>query len=1681
MNLEQYKIKLRGLVNHVEKVPTKIVWVHGNDECLSVPCYKENDYLVIELIPDCVGNACIEGYLQFEESCSDCGTVHFKRCFCNTDLDCPDCSECNPDGICQDKCVEGEFCKDNTCVECDENNPCPNNLVCINGDCKCPPNMIREGDRCVECTAQSNLGKCYECINGVITPKCGQACIELTGECVECAGFGDCADRTDGKNCCVDNQCTCCTGFEWDNELKKCVPSCNENTCNECERCTKNGCEPIKCPAGYKCWKGDCVYWPCDSTSCENGADCGPECGCVELDGVTQCIPCYLLECMGLCEQALGCKCNPNTGKCEGSDKCNQSYCDGENPCVGEDCTCYENKCVDCSNFPCSPNDCDTRPNCGCNDSGECDGKDCGGDLKLEQETSCDSSTGCKLKATIPSGACKCDPIIFKVENVNTCSTNNTTILNLKTTLYKKVNGADIPYTAYKTSPYFADNELVSTYIRATVDYEYYMDGKFYSYSNANPATLPNSGIMDNAIDNLVFNGTHIKKNLLIAGTTYKTRVTVNIYADATKVENANCINYETPLLIGKFVLDYSTSDAETATCSKINNEYKEAQVTLGTDNVSIKKPRFTWFRSNTSTFGDSEFIYDGVYAKNGWFRKAFGTLQGSTWVDEINNPQKYEVNANGELIANYNYMVKADCGCGARTNIKEKVTFCCPKDFVYTVTPCERKIVINPFSVCSVNDTLPTNYDIADEAQVKYRLKAILDNGQEVVTVITKAGITKIYDNAIVSASIVQGYSGGILSGDENCSFPLNIPSANLPEPVITVDCGSGSQFRVTVTQTSPLNISKVEVFGNDVKLSPEIFNTTPGMTALYNKELGGTGVGLGEDQIAGSRIARLRAKVTFTNGCSKTIDLTPCEPSVVALTVPPGAKSRKECSASGQGVTVETEVNGFNLNEPLIYQIAGGDLNAPISNSTGTFTNLGAGTYTITVTQGSLTQQTNISVQSSSEPQVSLTPSTLCPGESAVLTITAPVGSQFSVMGPTGSIPIPAIPAGGSYSISGITAPGGYTVTSVADNPDICHVFEWSSLLTVGGQVLNPVFSNILYGTYCVNSPIEIFIIDGVDNKTYNINSFAGYVTDQSGNTVSQMISGQTYFYTPTSVGSNAVQIISVDSNCDTLLTTPVTKNFSTITPAPVVSNITTQCVDGLYNVSATVTVASGTISSVLIGGVVATNVGSTYTVNGLPNGGNIEATSSNGCVTLELVGYTPCNCPSATLTITGPTSPLCGDQVITLSALPQLNPNIATGTWTYQWYDAGPLNCNNCTPVQVGVQGSWGTQPVELIVNANGTGSYYLVLTNDVNPECTYTSNTYTYTVETAPAEPILLVSTPTTVGTPITVQTQGGYTNYAWYINGNPVPSSNSPIYTFTPTVATTYSVMVMVNNGNSNCTASSSININVDLTCDALGTPVPASNVHSCADAHGFSILYNNNGGTFDWEITEINGSGVGNVLIGQTGTSTSSTNFQVDLTEMPAGESITTVTFLLTYDITGGSSCPILYEDVPWVYDRCSCACTSNISCDTDSYELTGSNGHGTYDIGYYQAGEPLNIILTHGGAAERFVVVYDGVTILDSTYIGTGFFSCPITEGFDYLDVTAIIDDTDITTDITGANGIVDAAITCVRKRPGAISFNYSPATEGLLQVTRNEIPCINQAGWSIEVACGTDATVCL
>lgn len=904
-----YKIKLKASINGVEKTPSKIAWVQGNDSCLLTPCYKENDYLVVELIPDCVGSNCIEGWVLFEDTCSNCEPIHFKKCFCSGPEDCADCEECNSQGVCESKCLAGEYCLDNSCVECDPNHPCKDGKICKDGKCVCPQGTFEKNGKCIGCDENTVLTKCQECRNGEIIEKvCDGKCDPSTGTCVDCLNSGDCANREDGKGCCDgDHNCICCRGTVWDPKLGKCIaqPCKDDLECGPCMICTPEGCKPMQCPDGYKCVNGECVYWPCLSTSCENGADCGPECGCVEFEGVKQCVPCAYLQCNGLCEQALGCKCSENN-TCISSDNCSQVYCDNENPCQQPGCTCYEYTCVDCSNFPCTDGEggCTSYEGCGCNDENKCEGTDgnCPNNgIVLEKIEECGTNEGCKLKVKIPKTSCKCDPIIFRTENTTEprCDINlayafdqpiipaeGTTppaslasaILNLRVGMFKKVSNQEYPYADYKTNYNFSDNELVSGTIEVVIKHQVYVDGLLQPGIVSTTNSSISKTITNNLIGEIVLNTNHIKTVL----NNKPTFVTVEVWAKSISIINANCIKYESPKLIAKYELDYKNVDATEKTCQAIK-KYKEHQITIVNDDKSVKYPRLTWYRTSTSDY-IGEYKYTGTYSEKGWFRKLFvKTLEGDFWVDYINKPSNDPNNTQyGELINNYNYIVKTDCSCGNTTATHQNTHFCCPNmladkaEFFY----CNKKLVLSDFTTCLPNGVVSTTspYIIPTFSNVDFYLKVILNDGTVTNQKLNKSNTTVIgttYEapsgKKIAQAFVYQKYAGGLLDAQELCTINLNVQEPILPEIEKVIEGCDANLSTVTF---------KIKKITSGTYLTQSVQMISPIYTSSNFTENNGYYIFTVQKSNSNYSLPH-KALVKFTNGCEKEVSLPRCSVS--------------------------------------------------------------------------------------------------------------------------------------------------------------------------------------------------------------------------------------------------------------------------------------------------------------------------------------------------------------------------------------------------------------------------------------------------------------------------------------------------------------------------------------------------------------------------------------------------------------------------------------------------------------------------------------------------------------------------------------------------------------------------------------------------------------------------------
>lgn len=408
-------------------------------ECIDTPCTITGNTITIELDPDDTTCNCIYVIINCPDDCDLCDPVVIKKCFCNSNDDCPACHECDNDNICQPLCPD-KICVDDYCADCEIDSDCDYNQICFNGECICPPGTVKDSlGRCVECLIHDDCDECESCVGGNCVPKCpSNFCID--GNCTGCLIDSDC---TEPNHCCSDEgQCVCCPGYIWDPFTETCIvqPDCvTSRDCPDCYNCVETvggkKCEPTTCPPGYiayfdgvKCCHRECN---CSNPSCPAGQycveilngkcictdspcqgpcsgpeDCGNGCGC--LDG--QCVDCKNLNCDtdNECERALGCECTSNN-TCQKTNNCTNQPCVTPSDCP-HNCGCKNNDCVDCGDFICSePDHCPFG--CYCDQGiGKCRPNPC---VEVYCETGDECGPGCGCDPTsnrcIPCSSVNCD------------------------------------------------------------------------------------------------------------------------------------------------------------------------------------------------------------------------------------------------------------------------------------------------------------------------------------------------------------------------------------------------------------------------------------------------------------------------------------------------------------------------------------------------------------------------------------------------------------------------------------------------------------------------------------------------------------------------------------------------------------------------------------------------------------------------------------------------------------------------------------------------------------------------------------------------------------------------------------------------------------------------------------------------------------------------------------------------------------------------------------------------------------------------------------------------------------------------------------------------------------------------------------------------------------------------
>lgn len=1602
MNSQSYKIKIRATVNGVTVVPTNIAWIHGNDSCLVTPCYKENDYIIVEIIPDCVGDNCIEGWIQFGSDCANCEPIYFKRCFCSSSDDCEECEDCNQYGICQSRCLVDEFCDNGECCNCNETTPCTGNKICNGCKCVCPQGKFEKNGICVECDENTVLDKCHICVNGVIVPiPCDGACDPATGQCVDCLTGGDCSSRLDGKTCCDNKVCVCCAGTVWDPILKICVPQpcVSDDECGPCEKCTPEGCKPIICPPNYKCIEGECVYWPCLSTSCENGADCGPECGCVVYEGVKQCVPCHILECLGLCEQALGCECKGTV--CGPVDDCGSVYCDGVTPCLQPGCTCYNNRCVSCENFPCDPDDCTTRYNCGCID-GDCGAADCNDSIDLIKKENCSTDTGCELSAEYTSTKkCMCEAVEFRTKNTKTCTTAGTNgdgtasttlsdILILKTELFKN----NVPYADYLNQISMADNELVSGTITTTISH--YVKNNLGVFTKVNPTVVGVDAVsvIDNGVNAIKITTANVKTNAFITElvngsnvtTNRPTKVVIELRATNVKIDANDCKQYGTKV-IATYELDYTTVST---VCAKINN-YKTEQLAFLNDSKSIRKPFFVWHKSTTSTFSNLKYdTNNGNYSNSGWFRKQFGSKVGDKWIDKINHPKKHVQDQFNELWNNYNYKVKVDCGCKSNDATLQKVVFCCPKDFepYYEITDCGRTITIQPFDTCSVNKNLSTlnstGYTIPIESQTFYWV--VINNDTEKVLVSTGGNIVSsafayTHPEPITSIRFEQRYQGTPLV---SVACPVEyIEEPDLPDFTVTSECGT---IVVTKNSGSPA-ITAVTSNTAGVTFTPSAGNTVWTSTSQPLA-------------VSSSHVV----KVAFSGTCvvSKTVNIV-CDTIIEA--VPTSIRANGECQ-NGTPPNIKVRAltgfsNAVKFSRDGITYVDPDPLVAPETKPSKTFTNFGAGVYVFyakeTINGVETIATTDVEIVGMLQPTAIFDPSSTCGNAGSLFKIQggAP-NSTWRITGPQFVSPLSAIlDSDGKFSVPIIASNAGLYTAEILTDPSnsTCIPQNISATLLTGGGTVSPTIA-FQSSSVCQGQPVGFAIRSG-QGLIFNLLTANGVIKDQNGIEVTSLVSIENGFngtFIPSTTGSSTITITSIATNVGNCYILGVQVPYSlTVNSGPIVLNSDAFCTPNTIGNYSAFVQTSGTTTGVTIKGLNATEEtpdnwwlrNQTFTV-GVDT--NVEYTAFGAtCGVQGYIDLPVCDednvCPQSSLTVTiAADVPTCGEVNRTVSFIESELGYI--GGAFYQW-----ISLINGSQESVLESGDVPVNPITLSRTEQTTFyGYEIFLRITLYGGCVFDSNKIYMRANQLPS--------PTIVGTTSGVETIGTYQyqvnpvvngTYVWTLNN--IPNGTVPIGSTTSNIVTisnfaegNNTISVTVTDGNG-CTASDSLLINVALVCPQTVTitGVGGNGSPSCKDLLG---SVQNLGPTtvvsHEW------------IILGLVVQSGGGSILPFDTSGLEAGL-INSITLRVTFS----NGCVI--TSAPYSYTRCACMCNGN-TCLTNFITGSGSNDGTSTVMGTFALGTQLEWGFTPGEVTDRFVIRRNGVIILDTGKVSAAS-SCGCTE----------------------------------------------------------------------------------
>ncbi len=633
-------------------------------------------------------------------------------------------------------------------------------------------------------------------------------------------------------------------------------------------------------------------------------------------------------------------------------------------------------------------------------------------------------------------------------------------------------------------------------------------------------------------------------------------------------------------------------------------------------------------------------------------------------------------------------------------------------------------------------------------------------------VTMTTPSDLTCANSTVQINSSTsitnpIYSWSGpGIVSGGNTAN-----PIVNQPGTYTVTITSSGGGCSGTATQQVIVNQSSgitININASETSIcegeSSDLSVTASGGASPYNYSWDNGLPASNTNTVSPTTTTTYTCTVTDFNGCtgtaSETINVTSAPTYTTSTTDP--------TCGNNDGEIVITPASGFTITD---YSIDGGTT----TQSNGTFSNLGVGTYSIAITDnngcegtGSLTLNNS---GSTDDPSFTLTD--FCEGDANSANITGTPGGTFTIVAPTGD----------GASINGSTGEisngvGGTTYTVEYTTNGACPDSETHDVTVNAG----PTFTTVTTDPSCNSNDGEI-VITPASGFTITDYSIDGGTTTQSNGTFSNLGVGT---YNIVITDNNGCQGTGIES-----LNNPggVTLN--------VVSSTDISCY-GADDGSGEVSASGGT---------------SPYTYNWSPTGSNAETatdlppgtytvtvTDDGGCTDDVQITITEPNAITVNETITPSDCGLDNGEI-------DLNVTGGTGNYTYTW------NPNVSTT----------NQATDLAV-----GTYEVTVTDDNN--C---SKTISYNIEQANSfyievipDSAVTIQQGESVNINLFVDPNVTVDNISWFpTSGLSCIDCKNPVAT--PDNSTTYIVAVTDDNG---CVSTDTVQVNVILPCAEIFVP-----------------------------------------------------------------------------------------------------------------------------------------------------------------------------------------------------------------------------------------------------------------